>query len=1001
MTFTDVRALVCQYRRSIAITSAILIFYTLAGFLLLPWFLQRYLTHTLANNLQRTIEVQDVYFNPFLLKLQIDGLKILDTDTTLLVSLEQFRFNYEFLSVFRLVYGIEEFAIEKPYVKLDADGKGSYTLLNMFPASSEETTENKSSETETIPKLWLESLLISGGKIDYRDAQRAGGFNQTLLLPTLSIEDFYTLQSTHANSLIIEIHDHESGVLRLETNVSLQPVKLKGSLAIQNLNLGRAWQWLMLPTNFHLQAPRLDLATQFDLQVSEKLDLQTTNGSITLRDAVLSDKASPEVPVIKLPVLSIADMQVNLQQQSVVMGTLQANDGVLDVVLDKQGAANLQTLFAPVEPPAPVQARDPAAQAVVLEAVATTPAVTATVESEKPWDVLIHQVVVSNYTVQLRDEKPEKPFAVNLSPLSITINEWKPLSADKFSIQLKTGINGENIQSPGNLTVDTQLQLTPLLADVHLDLQQFALPLVQSYVSDIARADIKSGALNALMDIHFEAGEKPVMDIKGSTQIQKLSVIEQGKERNLVSWDEMDLSGLSYQLQGNILNIDKIALNHLNSGVIINADGTINAKTLLLPQLETKSASAPMKINIAMIAIDNADLAFSDLSMKPNFKVAMHKMSGSIKGLSSDTKSQAVIDLKGKVDRYAPVTINGRVNPLAAKPSLDMHMAFSNLELTTFTPYSGTYAGFNIERGQLSLDIDYKLVDGKIEGKNKIVMDQLQLGSPVESAKAVDLPLRLAIALLKDENGVINLGFEVGGDLNDPQFSIGGIIWKVLSNMIMKVVTSPFNALSALAGGADTEGVDQITFAPGQDQLDQTALTKLQTAAGILNKRDTLRLNVQGNVSPEEDKAGIQSRKIVEILQEKDNSIPAEAFLSAQAAIENGDAYKAVSRYYDKKTNEDLGDIEDRLEDEADARGEKPDDIALKVQAYDQAWKKLQAGFTVSDDELHQLAMQRATNIKAVMVEKNGVAPERIFVLDANTDPAKASLTSSLILDAY
>ena len=988
MTLTDVRALICKFRRPIKITSAIVIFYMLAGFLLLPWFLQRYLTHTLANDLQHTVEVQDVRFNPFLLKLQIDGLKILDADSAPLVSLEQFRFDYEFLSVFRLVYGIEEFSIEKPYVKIEADGKGSYTLLHMFAAKAdakpEEVPPVANTPASSIPAVWLKKLQINDGSIDYLDAVRAGGFQQHIELPNFAIDDLYTLKSEHANHITIEVRDLDGGLLHLDTTVnSIQPLHVAGQLAVQNFNLAPVWKWLMLPVNFHLQVPRFELATQFDLQVQDTTDLQISGGSLTLRDLAISNKSTPDAQVIKLPLLSVNDMQMNLQQQSVVIGSVQATDGLLDVILDKQGAVNLQALFEPV----------PTAE------VAPVPA-TPSAEPSKPWDVLIHQVAISNYTVQLRDEKPKKSFEVNFSPLSVTINEWKPLSADKFSIQLKTGINGENIQSPGKLAVDTQLQVTPLLVDVQLDLQQFSLPLIQPYVSDIALAKINSGSLNALMNIHFEAGEKPKLDVKGDVKIQKLSVLEQRNERNLLSWDLMDLSGLSYQLQGNALKIDKIALDHLNSGVIINADGTINAKTLLLPQPETKSSSAPMKMNIAVIAIDNTDLAFSDLSMKPHFKVAMQKMSGSIKGLSSDAKSQAVVDLKGKVDRYAPVTIKGKVNPLAATPSLDMHMAFSNLELTTFTPYSGTYAGFNIERGQLSLDIDYKLVDGKIEGKNKIVMNQLQLGSPVESAKAVNLPLRLAIALLKDENGVIDLGFEVGGDLNDPQFSIGGILWKVISNIIMKVVTSPFNALSALAGGADTEGVDQIVFAPGQDQLDQAALTKLQTAAGILNKRATLRLNVQGNVLPEEDRAGMQSQKLIAVLQEKDSDIPADAFLSSQAAIENGSAYKVMSRYYGKQGKKDLGDIEDQLEDEAKARGEKPDNKTLKALAYERGWKTLQNKFPVSDEELHQLAMQRAQQIKSVLVEKNGVAPGRVFVLDANADPVKASLTSALILDA-
>jgi hypothetical protein len=980
----EVRVLVGRCRRSIVVITAVMLFYTLGGFLFLPWFLQHYLTHSLASKLQHTIDVKDVRFNPYLFKLQIDGLRILDVDSTPLVSLDNLLFDYEVMLVFKLGFGIEDFLLVNPYVKLEADGKGSYTILDMF-ADSPESAEEKAApaaQPSSIPKLWLKNLLISGGKIDYHDASRAGGFSQTILLPNLSIKDFYTLQSAHANSVAIEVHDNENGVLRLETNVSLQPIKLNGSLVIENLTLRRVWQWLMLPVNFHLQAPRLDLSTKFDINVGEKLDLQTSQGSITLRDTAISDKASPEVPVIKLPVLSIGDMQMNLQQQSVVIGAIQANDGVLDVVLDKQGIANVQTLFSPVAQAAPSQA--PASEPV------------------KPWDVLIHQLLISNYAINLRDEKPKEPFALSLSPLSVAINEFKPLSTDKFAIQMKTGLASTKVQQSGTLSVDTQLQQKPFSVDAHVDLQQFPLPIIQPYVTDYVLANIVSGAAGAQLDIHFEVATPPKVLVKGSANVNKLGVHQAGADKDILAWNSLNIEGISFQLPENDLNIAKIALDKLDSGFVINADGTTNIQKLLVsqPSPPKKETSAPMKMGIEMIAINNADLGFADLTMKPNFKVAMRQLSGSIKGLSSNPDTQAVIDLKGKVDRYAPVTIKGKVNLLIAKPSLDAHMAFNNLELTTFTPYSGTYAGFKIEQGQLSLDIDYKLVNDKIQGKNKIVIDQLQLGSPVESKKAVDLPLRLAIALLKDENGVIDLGFEVGGDLNDPQFSIGGIIWKVVSNMIMKVVTSPFSALSALAGGADSEGVDQIIFEPGQDQLDEASLKKLQKVSVMLAKRSSLHVNVQGNALPDQDRTAIQSQKLINVLNEN-REIPAEAFLSSRAAVENGDAYKVVERYYDKHEKEDLDDVYDRIEDEMKARGEKPEKNNLKALAYEQGWATLQKGIPVSGEELDDLAMRRGKQVKANLVEVNHVAPERVFVLDANSDPVKASLTTTLILDAH
>jgi hypothetical protein len=361
----------------------------------------------------------------------------------------------------------------------------------------------------------------------------------------------------------------------------------------------------------------------------------------------------------------------------------------------------------------------------------------------------------------------------------------------------------------------------------------------------------------------------------------------------------------------------------------------------------------------------------------------------------------ATIDLIGKVDRYAPVTIKGKLNPLIDKPMLDARMAFKNLELTTFTPYSGTYAGFKIDKGQLSLDIDYKLVNNKIQGKNHIVMNQFQLGDTVDSNKAVNLPLRLAIALLRDENGVIDLGFEVGGDLNDPQFSISGILWKVFSNMVMKVVTSPFSLVSGLMGGEEVDGIDQLHFEAGQDFVDDASKAKLEKAAHLLAKRAGLHINIQGNVLPDQDKPVLQRQKLLAALQQQGKNIPPEAFSSGQAALENGAAYKVLGRYYVKQRNDELGDVADRIREDFKARGEKPDREQVKQLAYEQAWQRLQDDVPVSDEELQQLAMQRGRNIKAVLVEQLAVAPGRVFVLDANADPAKASLDTHLTLDAH
>ncbi len=1014
------RQIACKYRRTLITLSSILLLYTLLGFFFLPWYLQRYLTHNFAQQLQRTVEVADVRFNPYAVKLQIEGFKIADTDNSALLSFDLFCVDYSVLSAFRLRYGVENIILAKPFVKLDANGKGGFTLLDAFANLASTTpAEPEKVEADTNappPAFWLGNLNIQGGVVDYRDASRAGGFVQKIDLPTVSISDFYTKKREHANQFTLEVSDTRGGTVQLGAVLeSLKPLQLDGHLAIDNLDLAPAWQWLMLPVNFNLKAPHLAFKTQFSVKATNVFDFQAINTSLALKDLSIYSKDNADVPVIQLPTLAVNDVNVNLVQQSVVVGGFQADNGVINLVMDKQGVANLQTLFAPPVSENPTATSASTESQVQPDTAAAAPASAPPAEA-KPWDVLIHKIRFDNYTINIRDEKPAQVLSLSLTPLSIAMDEWKPLSPDKFAVQIQSGIAGEKVPQAGQLQINTQLQLTPLVADTQIKLDKLPLSLIQPYVQGAVRAQIKNGQLNAALDVRFESAENPVVGIKGTSNIQQLLVQELNGDKKLLQWNALDIAGLSFQLPDNALNIEKVTLDKPETGFVIYNDGSTNIQKLLVESSKPESAkkssatkpavaknekpAAPMKLAIGSIDIRNANLGFADMTMKPNFKVAMSQLSGSIKGLSSNPKTQANINLKGKVDRYAPVVISGTMNPLAAKPSLDTHFAFNNLELTTFTPYSGTYAGFKIKQGQLSIDLNYQLVDNKIQGKNKIVMNQLQLGESVQSPKAMDLPLRLAIALLRDENGVIDLGFEVGGDLNDPQFSVGGILWKVLSNMVMKVVTSPFKAIASLAGGGGdaAEGVDRIDFLAGQSQLDGASMAKLKTAADLLNKRASLRITVQGNSLPDADRAALQDKKLALVLQQ-DSNAPVETYLSPVSAVDDGGAYRALNRYYKKAKAEDLGDVQNKLKAQLGAKGEKPDGDSLKRAAYEQAWKTMRNTMDVKDDELRQLALERATQIKAELVEKNAIAPERVFVLDVNADPEKASLTTALSLD--
>jgi hypothetical protein len=278
------------------------------------------------------------------------------------------------------------------------------------------------------------------------------------------------------------------------------------------------------------------------------------------------------------------------------------------------------------------------------------------------------------------------------------------------------------------------------------------------------------------------------------------------------------------------------------------------------PVAKSTADAAPAKDDGMAIAIDAINIQdgsanYADLWIQPHFAVGIQNLNGSILGLSSNPRSRAKVELKGKVDRYAPVHIWGETNPLAATTYSDIRMNFKGVELTGVTPYSGHFAGYKIEKGKLSVDIDYKIENRKLTAAHKVVIDQLELGERVESPDAIHLPLKIAIALLKDRNGVIDIDLPITGSLDDPQFKIGPLIWKAVLNLLTKVATAPFAMLGHLFGGG--EQMNYIDFHPGSAVLDASEHDKLVALVKALKEKEKLELDVPVTFSPDLDRPGL------------------------------------------------------------------------------------------------------------------------------------------------
>jgi hypothetical protein len=356
----------------------------------------------------------------------------------------------------------------------------------------------------------------------------------------------------------------------------------------------------------------------------------------------------------------------------------------------------------------------------------------------------------------------------------------------------------------------------------------------------------------------------PSVRYQGDFQVADLRLDEDDGDL-FASWKSVGAARLTASVAPDKLEIPELRVSGANAKLIIEDDRSLNAARLLVKS-EAKAASAPstgarFPVDIGRVRIADGKLDFTDLSLRPQFAAKIHELNGVVVGLSTRGESQSQIELDGRVDEFGSARIRGKLNPFALAANTDVGVVFKNVDMVTASPYSMKFAGYRIAEGKISLDLQYKVRANKLEGANQIVIDRLTLGERVDSPDAIKLPLELAIAILKDSDGRIDLGLPVTGDLSDPQFSYGAIIWKAIGNVLTKIVTAPFRALGSLLG-IDGAKLEAIEFDPGNDTASPPEREKLKNVAQLLAKRAQLNLSVPGQYNEAADGAALRSRAV-------------------------------------------------------------------------------------------------------------------------------------------
>jgi uncharacterized protein involved in outer membrane biogenesis len=970
--------------------------YSLLGFLILPGIGLRIANQQLAHYAEVPATLQRLQLNPFSLELSLWGLQIGEAEQQQ-IAFERLYANLQLDSLWNGVPHLADIELDKPHseVLFGKDGRLNLTQLFKVPPSPQSEVEEPAGEP--FP-LRISRIKLSGGNVHFEDLRPSEPIEFVYDDLNFELHNLSTLPDDNADMSLVATGP-QGGRIDWTGRISLVPISSSGSLKVTDGKLKAFWPYVRDAVPLVLEDGIVNLSSDYSLNLATGTELLLSNTQLSVSSFAIKNPA--DKPLLRLESLDISETSVDLAKQQVIVGKIRSQKLETWAAREADGQLDWQKLLAsqPAKPaPAPAPAPAPneggagsaatEAEPVKEPSESTTAEQSADLETatagqpeeaSKPWQVILRDVQLRDYQVHLADRAGGAEVKIDLAPLNLDLSNFDSLGTSPFGLKLDTGVNKN-----GQIKADGQVQLTPTTAKLQVATRDIDLRLAQTYLSPFVRLELRSGKLGSDLAVDLQSVEPLAFSIGGQAEINQLHTLDTLKDRDFLKWQQVQIEGLDYQ-HGKGLVIGQVKLQQPYVRFIINEDLTTNINDLLVPQPASNESSKapdekPLPIRIGGINIKDGSANFADFSLRPNFATAIGQLNGQIGTLDNQSPKAASVDIKGKVDKYAPVSIKGKLTPFDPLNSLDIATSLKNVELTTLTPYSGKFAGFRIRKGRLNLDLHYQIEKGNLNAENKLLLEDLQLGEKVDSKDAMDLPIRLAVALLKDTKGNIEIQLPVQGNLNSPEFSVMPIVWQTLRNLVLRAAQAPFKFIGGLVSGGSDVDLSTVRFSAGGSELDGDAQKALDTLASALKERPTLRLEIEGMSAQSSDGPPLAAARLereyqntwYKMLQRRGDDVPAEA---SELVVDDDDKAVLLEGIY-----------RTRLKQQPPAEwAELPDEerSAKMREGVLQSWAQ-------SELLQRQLAQARAAEIKSYLVERGGLTDERIYLLDVNIVQADA-----------
>lgn len=733
-------------------------------------------------------------------------------------------------------------ALSDPSVLVRRRADGTLNLLSLMitPASQASAQTNSLTTNPTSSPAWvftLDDYRLERGSVEFEDATLPQPFRTTLKPIELHLEHLTTAPNADA-ALHASATTEAAEVADLTASCSINPIHASGSFKLSSIELKKYQPYLAPFFQGQVAAGKTDVALEFTERGGTNPDAITiSNAVLKISDLQIQSPNGKEA-CVKLPSMLVENTSASLADKMIRVGTVKSTGMTLLARREPDGHFSLLDLFATNAP-------------VTNKAATNTATLTAT-----DWKVALDELALRDHALRLEDRQLPQPGVLAVDQLALTLRGAQFPSNAPVQAEFSARLN-----AAGTVSARGSIRPYSPAAEVQVEVAGLDLTKFKQWMEQQVKLRLDSGAFNTKGHVKFASDDRtgPRLHFDGDLAVTNLVTTDQVLFKDFVRCDEFALRGLDFDLEPNKATVDQALLSGLKTSIIIASNKQMNLLAVLPAAPSTNAAPAPatsssnrFPAQLGVLKFDKASIHFEDHSIQPACTFDLHQFGGTVKGLSTRPEAAAEVEITGVVDEGSPFGLRGIVHPFAQALSLNLAFTNSSLQLTPFTPYMEKYVGHPLNKGRLSVNLDYTLQDKALKAQNKVRIDQLLLGPRNNSPDAPKLPVKLAVALLKDNNGRIELDLPLEGRLDDPQFRLAPVIVKVLVNLIVKAATSPFKLLGALVGGG--EEMSYVDFSAGQAQLFESETNKLNKLIAALEKRPALNLEIEGSIHPAADR---------------------------------------------------------------------------------------------------------------------------------------------------